>query len=254
MSRQGHSGVTFKDNPLIAIGAGKSVKNSSATPLASRSVSIADTRQVLASHSATYTVPANTGESLTLVSASASDTAVAVRVSGLDGDFKEHTETVILTGITPVAVPGTWTRVNELTVTSPAAPVGIVQIEGSAVFAEILPGVNRSRTGIYSAPAGYSMQVLDIVATMVRTQGNADASGIVYISYSLIVDIEDVWTNLAVIEAFSFGLQRRGNSVISLPVLIPVTTNGPIDVIYEGEADAAPAEMSIRTTVLLEQL
>jgi len=256
MSRQGFSGITFADNPLIAIGAGKSVRNNSAAPLTFRSVDLVDTKQVLASHSAVYSVPSNAGEPITVTSTSAADVGVTVLVEGLTVDFVPYQEVVTLDGITPVLLSVLMTRINQLTVIGTQEPAGIIKAEDFNLvsYAQVELGVNRSRTGIYSTPVGFTTQLLDITGTMVRSQGNADATGSFSISYSLITNDGNVWANNVKVQAFSFGLQRRGNSVISLPVSIPEASGGPLDIVFEGSASSLNTELSTRATILLERI
>lgn len=54
-------------------------------------------------------------EEFTLESDSALDTVVEYEVNGLDENFDRQSTSVMVTGITPVSVPGAWTRIFSMT-------------------------------------------------------------------------------------------------------------------------------------------
>jgi len=253
MSRQGVSGITFADNPLIAVGMGKSLKNSTAAPLAARDLDAVDTRQVLANHTSALVLPSNAGQEISFTSDSVDDAEVVIIVLGLGVDFIAQQELVTLTGTTPVVSAFEWTRINVIILNGVKVNVGVVKAYNNAdVYATIEPGVGRSRTGVYSGPANQAIAVMSAIATMTRAGSNADASSVIYVSYSNIHKVNGSWVNFAPVEGFAFSLQRRGTSVASLDLPIPVVSDGPVDLLFEGEGNAAGISLSIRTTVLLE--
>lgn len=253
MSRQGVSGITFADSPLIAVGMGKSIKNSTAAPLAARDLDAIDTRQVLANHTSELMLPSNAGQAISFASDSVDDNDVIIIVLGLGVDFVAQQELVTLTGTTPVVSAFEWTRINVIILNGVKTNLGIVKAyNGLDTYATIEPGVGRSRTGVYSGPANQAIAVMSAIATMTRAGSNADASSVIYVSYSNIHKINGSWVNFAPVEGFAFSLQRRGTSVASLDLPIPVVSDGPVDLIFEGEGSAAGISLSIRTTVLLE--
>lgn len=86
------------------------------------------------------------------VSDSASDTGT-ITIVGLNASWEEVSETITLTGTTPVVGAQSFTRINS--VTSSAAAVGTITIScSSVVLATVLPGDVIAYRGVYSVPAG----------------------------------------------------------------------------------------------------
>lgn len=102
--------------------------------------------------------------SLEVVSANAADAAAGtgcrkVKIVGLNASWVETTVEVTLNGTTPVAVTGTWLRVNAMYASEvgsggkAAGNVDVRNVSGGAVFAR-LTAVNRSAVGSYTVPEG----------------------------------------------------------------------------------------------------
>lgn len=119
----------------------------------------------------TYPLAATT---MQIVSSSASDTAVAVRIFGLNAAYEPITEVVTLNGTTPVATIGSYLRINSLvTVTGNAA--GTITLSASGVtYGKINIGVGRSQMSLYTVPAGYSFYLtrVDMFSNLSGGSGN----------------------------------------------------------------------------------
>ena len=105
----------------------------------------------------------------TIVSTDAKDTsdgvgARTVQVYGLDSDYKQINETVILAGQTPVALTNQYLRVYRakvLTVGSELDNAGSVQVKHSTtVIAQISAGYIQTLMAVYTIPAGLSAAYL----------------------------------------------------------------------------------------------
>jgi hypothetical protein len=97
-------------------------------------------------------------------SASASDTNVSVRIDGLDADYVQQTETVVLTnGTTGVLTTKQFLRINSISLTRAPNNVGLIQAgnsDKSITLAYIGTVTNnsagRSQMTVYTVPAGYT--------------------------------------------------------------------------------------------------
>jgi len=95
-------------------------------------------------------------QQLSVVSSSASDTAVSILINGLDADYNTQTEVVALNGTTPVTTTKSFFRINDL-VTSVGDAVGdITASYNSVVYAKIIAGRGRNQAAVFTVPAGHS--------------------------------------------------------------------------------------------------
>ena len=108
-----------------------------------------------------YTYPASAIQ-MTLYSSSASDTAVSVRINGLDSNYNMIAETLVLTnGTTGVTTVNSYLRINSMNVlmSSSNNPVGTIYLSNAAktvTYAQMAIGVGRSQMTVYTVPAGYT--------------------------------------------------------------------------------------------------
>jgi hypothetical protein len=97
-------------------------------------------------------------------SASAADTNISVRIDGLDADYVQQTETVVLTnGTTGVLTTKQFLRINSISLTRAPNNVGLVSAgssDKSITLAYIGTTSNlsagRSQMTVYTVPAGYT--------------------------------------------------------------------------------------------------
>lgn len=97
-------------------------------------------------------------------SASNSDTNVSVRIDGLDADYVEQTETVVLTnGTTGVLTTKLFLRVNSISLTRAPNNVGLIHAGSSDKTITLAyigtvsnNSAGRSQMTIYTVPAGYT--------------------------------------------------------------------------------------------------
>jgi hypothetical protein len=98
-------------------------------------------------------------------SASASDTNVSVRIDGLDADYVQQTETVVLTnGTTGVLSTKQFLRINSISLTRAPNNVGLIHAGSSnkdvtlAYMNTVANGnsAGRSQMTVYTVPAGYT--------------------------------------------------------------------------------------------------
>jgi hypothetical protein len=123
-------------------------------------------------------------QALEIVSASAADTAAgtgarSVTIRTLDGNYVEHTTTITLNGITPVALPGTHQFVNGLEISSSGtgttnAGALTLRIAGAGATLGLIPaGKGFAHAYQYTVPAGKKLVIdnffFDNVSTANKT-------------------------------------------------------------------------------------
>lgn len=118
-----------------------------------------------------------TALTMSLVSDSASDTAVSILISGLDADYNQISEIVALNGTTPVTTVRQYKRINDLVTTSGNAVGNVSATNGGVTYARIRAGVGRNQACLFTVPAGHTFYLCRIDAF------SATASGSKYISY-----------------------------------------------------------------------
>ena len=108
-------------------------------------------------NTAAYTYPAS-AVAMSIVSTSASDTAVKIIIYGLDINYNQINETVTLTGTTPVVTNTLFFRVNQLDVLPDSVnPVGVITAKnGGVTYGQIAVDTGQSNMSVYTVPAGYT--------------------------------------------------------------------------------------------------
>ncbi len=111
-----------------------------------------------------YTYPASAIQ-MTLYSSSASDTAVSVRIDGLNSLYAPISEVIVLTnGTTGVTTVNSFLRINSMNVlmSSSNNPVGTLYLSNAAktvTYAQIAIGTGRTQMTVYTVPAGYTFHL-----------------------------------------------------------------------------------------------
>jgi hypothetical protein len=93
---------------------------------------------------------------MTLVSSSASDTAVSILIDGLGADFVYQTEIVALNGTTNVNTTKSFLRINRMSTISGNAVGTVTATNGGTTYAKINIGVGDTQMSLYTVPAGYT--------------------------------------------------------------------------------------------------
>ena len=106
---------------------------------------------------------------ITVESSSGSDTT-DVTISGLDDNYAEVSETLTLTGSTPVAGTQTFSRVNRAFMAT-ATNVGDIHVKrGSTIVTEIAADMGQTLQCIYTIPAGKTGYLMNINASASKNQ------------------------------------------------------------------------------------
>lgn len=96
------------------------------------------------------------------------DTDVLVRINGLDADFNQISEDLLLTnGTTGVATVNSYSRINGISVVGSTNPIGTLTLGNSAktqTYAKIAAGAGTSSMTIYTVPAGHTFYLAKVNA------------------------------------------------------------------------------------------
>jgi len=95
-------------------------------------------------------------QNLSIVSSNAADTAVSILVSGVDESYAQVSETVMLTGLTPVTTTNKFFRINDLITVSGNAVGDVTASYSGTVYAKILATYGRNQAAVFTVPLGYS--------------------------------------------------------------------------------------------------
>lgn len=117
--------------------------------------------------------------SLEAVSSSASDSAAGIGVRtillvGLDIDYNEISALITMNGITPVAIPTQFFRINScsiITAGTSQVNVGTITIRnvGAGTTRAVMPiGIGNLRQCVYTVPAGYKLMIYSVLVGINR--------------------------------------------------------------------------------------
>jgi hypothetical protein len=121
-----------------------------------------------------YVFPTSAAQ-MTLVSTSASDTAVTVLILGLDANYRQIRETQTLTGTTPITTDNTYFRINDIVCVAGNA-VGTITLKvGANTYAQINPGTGRDQKAVYTVPKGHCFFLQRIDAFCTDANGGKSA-------------------------------------------------------------------------------
>lgn len=130
-----------------------------------------------------YTFPTNGVKRLW--SSSASDTAVLIRINGLDANYAMISEDLLLTnGTTGVLTVKSYFRITGITVIDGVNPVGVIILGNDGKteeYAKINIGAGTSAMTVYTVPAGYTFYLAKVnVFTLLKNN-----QGAFYRSYTI---------------------------------------------------------------------
>lgn len=95
-------------------------------------------------------------QQLSVVSTSTSDTAVTILINGVDADYVGISETVTLTGTTPVVTAKSFFRINDLITVVGNAVGDVTASYDSVVYAKIIAGRGKNQAAVFTVPKDYS--------------------------------------------------------------------------------------------------
>lgn len=145
---------------------------------------------------------------MTLYSSSALDTTQSVLVEGLDANYNEISEVLVLNGQTGRQSALSYLRVNTLMVLVDS-PVGNISFgTGLAVlgvpantYAYIHAGDNISNAAVYTVPAGYTLR---LTSGSVSAGGSSGSQVVTAKFYSRIAGVRYLTANITIANSFQF--------------------------------------------------
>jgi len=152
-----------------------------------------------------YTFPTTT-ETLDIVSNDVNDDgspagtgAHTVLIEGLDASYNEISETVTLNGITTVTTATAFFRVNRARVKaagSTGANVGTISCQNTTsavVLFNILPGINSTQLGLYTAPANHKILIPELKLYNSRAGASSAEVGLYRRKFGEVFALEDTY-------------------------------------------------------------
>jgi hypothetical protein len=119
---------------------------------------------------------------ITVDRASTSDANKSVTVVGLDSNYNEITETIVLTNPTGNASTGLFIRVFRAFILDGSTNVGLISIKkGATIVAAITATKGQTLMAIYTIPAGHTGYLMKGTAS---AQAGADATGDMFVRYA----------------------------------------------------------------------
>ena len=124
-----------------------------------------------------YTYPV-AATKMHLASSNAADTA-SIQIVGLDANYNQISETLVLNGTTAVVTVKSYLRINSMQVTvgsltNPAGVVTLKDLTDTTIYAQINAGVGRTQAAIYTVPAGYTFYLSRVDANTSLNGNNAN--------------------------------------------------------------------------------
>lgn len=110
-----------------------------------------------------YVFP-STAVQMAMVSTSAADTAVVKLITGLDANYEPISETLTVTGTTPVNTTNFYLRINNVRTLSGNAVGTVTLTNGGNTYAKILPGTGQTQMSQYTVPSGYTFYLTRVDA------------------------------------------------------------------------------------------
>ena len=154
-----------------------------------------------------YVFPASASV-MTLYSTSALDTTQTVLIEGLDADYNEISEVLMLNGQTGRVSTQAFLRINQLMVLVDS-PMGDIALgTGLAVlgvpantYAFIHAGDNISNSAVYTVPAGYTLR---LTSGSISAGGSSGSQTITAKFYSRIGGVRYLTANISIANNFQF--------------------------------------------------
>lgn len=186
--------------------------------------------------------------SLEIVSSSANDAAAGtgartVRIIGLDANYAEISSTVTLNGITPVAIPIQFFRINRADVMTAgtgqvnAGTLTIRNAGAGTTRALIEIGYGITRQSQYTVPAGKTLQIVTYINSITNPTSTRDATLITWarLSTGVIRQVADVSVDgNPVIYSLASPTVLNEKTDFSIRVIFASTTNMNISSGFAG--------------------
>lgn len=105
-------------------------------------------------------------------SAGATDSAVAITVQGLDANYNEISENIVLSGAGTATTTQSFFRVNRAFVTGSKALTGTVSFANGGTTYATVNSDNQTLMSLWTVPAGYTAYILQTDVTVLTEANN----------------------------------------------------------------------------------
>lgn len=119
-----------------------------------------------------YAYPASAIALTATSSAGATDSAVAMTVQGLDADYNELSENIVLSGAGTATTTQQFLRVNRAFVTGSKGLTGTVSFANDGTTYATVNSDNQTLMALWTVPAGYTAYVLQTDVTVLTETNN----------------------------------------------------------------------------------
>lgn len=223
---------------LFDIAKGK-VTNQSAVNIFGFNRAIDASFETIWNNGGTYAYPASAA-TLSCVSSSAADT-MAVLISGLDENYDLLTETVTLTGTTPVSTTGEFLRVNSAVILSGENAGDITVTNDGDTVAFIEAGIGLTQACVYTVPRNHALYLfrIDLTSGTVNPNKYLTYRNVIRTSTGRVLRVaEATW------ESGSQSFDRQ----------IPFKIDEKTDFSFEAKSSSGSNEVSIFVEAVLVRL
>lgn len=105
-------------------------------------------------------------------SAGATDSAIAMTVSGLDANYNEISENIVLSGSGTATTTKQFLRVNRAFVTGSKATTGVVSFTNNGITYATVNSDNQTLMALWTVPAGYTGYIIQTDVTVLTEANN----------------------------------------------------------------------------------
>ena len=169
--------------------------------------SVSTTESTIWPKNTAYSFPVS-ASTMTLYSTSALDTTQSVLIEGLDTDYNEISEVLLLNGQTGRASTLSYLRVNTMTVLTDS-PVGDIAFGTGAAtagvpantYAFIHAGDNITNAAVYTVPVGYTLR---LASGSISAGGSTGSQTITARFYSRINGVRYLTANISIANNYQF--------------------------------------------------
>jgi len=119
-----------------------------------------------------YVYPASAVTMTATSSLGATDSAVALTASGLDADYNEISENLVLSGAGTATTTKQFLRINRVFVTGSKALTGVVSFTNNGTTYASVNSDNQTLMALWTVPAGYTAYIVQTDVTVLTETNN----------------------------------------------------------------------------------
>ena len=131
-----------------------------------------DTEETVWEAGGIYVYPSSAITLTATSSAGATDSAVAIRVSGLDANYNEISDNIVLSGAGTATTTKPFLRVNRAFVTGSKGLTGVVSFANGGTTYATLNSDNQTLMALWTVPAGYTGYIVQTDVTVLTETNN----------------------------------------------------------------------------------